>query len=60
MNIYPLKVQAYCLGHTPQLSEKSDWDSELIGFVSLLVVNEREEGVVTLHLPIGPLNCALG
>ena len=28
--------------------------SELIGFVSLLIVNEREEGVVALYLLIGP------
>ena len=30
-------------------------ESELVGFVCLLVVSEIEEGVVTSHLPIGPL-----
>ena len=30
-------------------------DSELVGCASLLVVFEREDGVVALHLPIGPL-----
>ena len=34
--------------------------SELVGFISLLVVNEREEHVVALHLPIGTLETALG
>ena len=30
-------------------------DSELVGFVSLLFVDEREESVVALHLPCGSL-----
>ena len=44
-------------GHTSQLSVE---DSNLVGFVSLLPVNERDDGVVVLHLPIGPLKPALG
>ena len=43
-------VQACCPGHTAQLSMT----------VSLLVVNEREEGVKALHLPIGPLKTYSG
>ena len=32
---------------------------ELVGFVSSLVVNEKEEGVVALHLPTVPAGLAL-
>ena len=42
--IFVLKVQACCYGHTPQLL------SELVVFV----ISEKPEGVVALHLPIGP------
>ena len=48
-----LKVQACCSGYIPQLSRMSVQDSESFGFVSLLIVNEREEHVVALHLLIG-------
>ena len=44
----------HCAGHTPHLSGLFDYDSEL-GFISLLVVNGRNEGVVVLNLPNGPL-----
>ena len=57
--LYPLKIQACCTG-IPQLSELSESDSEFIGFVSLLVVKEREEGVVALNLPNGPLKTCSG
>ena len=38
----------HCAGHTPHLSGLFDYDSKL-GFISLLVVNERNEGVVALN-----------
>ena len=41
-------VQARCPGHTPQLSGLSVYDSELVGFVCLFIVNEREESVVAV------------
>ena len=41
---FVLKVQACYYGHTPQLV------SELVVFV----ISEKPEGVVGLHLPIGP------
>ena len=41
--LYPLKIQVRCPWHTHQLSV---YDSELVGFVSLLVVNEIEEGLL--------------
>ena len=31
----------------------------LVYFASLLIVHEREEGVLTLHLPTEPLNIPL-
>ena len=45
-------VQARSSGHTPLLSGLSVWDSEL---VELLDASKREEGLVTIHLPSGPL-----
>ena len=34
--------------------------SRTVSFVSLLVVNVREEGVMALNLPIGPLKSSSG
>ena len=44
--LYPLKFQARYPGHTPQLSGLCIIDSELVGSVSVLVVNERAECIV--------------
>ena len=58
--VYSLKVQARCPG-THRLSEMSVSDFELVGFVSVLFVDVREESVVALHLPSGSKkNPALG
>ena len=46
----PLKVQAQCLGHTSQLSGMSDYDSELEGFASLLLMKDKRVVVPALHL----------
>ena len=43
-----LLVQTRCPGYTSQLSVLN---TELVCFVSLLVVIEREKGVLALHLP---------
>ena len=59
-----MHIQSKPLYHTPvmgtlQLSAgMSVLDSRLV--VTLLEVNEKEEVVVALHLPIGPLKSALG
>ena len=52
--MYPLKVQVCCAGHTPQYSGLFVQDSDLV------VVIEREEGVVALHLRIGSLKTSSG
>ena len=49
----PLKVQAYCPGHTPLLSKLSVYDRVVVYFC--LVFRQRGEGVVVLLLPTGPL-----
>ena len=43
-------VQARCPGHISQLSVE---DSKLVGFVNLLAVNERDNGVVVLKPILG-------
>ena len=65
-------VQTRCPWSTLQLFGLSVQNSELVGFVSLLVVNEIEEGVegvkgvegvegvMVLHLPIGSLKTRSG
>ena len=49
---YQIKVQSRCPGHTPQLFGLSVPDKELVDFISWLVVNEREEGVVVYPLSL--------
>ena len=51
-------VLARCPGHN-KLSGLSVYISKLVGFVSLLVVSEREEDVVA-NVPIRPLKTSSG
>ena len=53
--LYRHKGQAHCPGHTPQLSGLSVYHSELVDFVSLLVVNERKKGLVAIQPPCSEL-----
>ena len=49
--LYSRNAQVPCPGHTPQLSGLSLQDGDL----EVFIISEKEECLVVLHLPTGPL-----
>ena len=51
-----MHIQSKLLQHTPVMGTHSimNW-AVCLGLVTILEVSVKEEGVIALHLPIGPL-----
>ena len=60
-----MHIQSKLLWYTPVIGTHSSYQlgclstERLVVVVTLLEVSDREEGVVALHLPIGPLKTLL-